>query len=65
MEVSGQLQATAALLPRKRAPNTHWRGGWVGPRAGLDAVDKRKNLALPGIESEPSSPPLYRLRAVP
>jgi hypothetical protein len=28
--------------PRKRAPATHWIGGWVGPRAVLDAVVKRK-----------------------
>jgi hypothetical protein len=21
------------------APGTHWIGGWVGPRAGLDTVD--------------------------
>jgi hypothetical protein len=27
---------------RKRAPGTHWIGGWVGPRAVLDAVVKRK-----------------------
>jgi hypothetical protein len=24
-----------------RAPDTHWIGGWVEPRAGLDAVAKR------------------------
>jgi hypothetical protein len=30
------------LYPRKRAPGTHWIGGWVGPRAVLDAVVKRK-----------------------
>jgi hypothetical protein len=29
------------LTPRERAPGTHWIGGWVGPRAGLDAVVKR------------------------
>jgi hypothetical protein len=28
--------------PTERAPVTHWIGGWVGPRAGLDAVVKRK-----------------------
>jgi hypothetical protein len=33
----------------------------VGPRAGLDAVKKRKNLAPPGIEPPSSSPSLYRL----
>jgi hypothetical protein len=38
----GQLHATAALLPRERAPVTHWIGGRMGPRAGLDAVVKRK-----------------------
>jgi hypothetical protein len=27
---------------RERAPGTHWIGGWVGPRAVLDAVVKRK-----------------------
>jgi hypothetical protein len=28
----------------------------MGPRAGLDAVDKRKFLTQPGIERRPSSP---------
>jgi len=28
--------------PRERAPGTHGKGGWVGPRALLDAVVKRK-----------------------
>jgi len=23
---------------KERAPGTHWIGGWVGPRAVLDAV---------------------------
>jgi hypothetical protein len=27
---------------RERALGTHWIGSWVGPRAGLDAVSKRK-----------------------
>jgi hypothetical protein len=26
--------------------HTHWIGGWVGPRAGLDAVVKRKNPVI-------------------
>jgi hypothetical protein len=29
------------LYPRKR-PSTHWRGGWVGPRAGLDRCGKSR-----------------------
>jgi hypothetical protein len=26
------------FTPREKAPGTHWIGGWVGPRAFLDAV---------------------------
>jgi hypothetical protein len=40
MEVSGQLHAPDALL-RDKSPGTHWIGGWVGPRAGRDALVKR------------------------
>jgi hypothetical protein len=35
-----------------RALGTHWIGGWVGPSAGLDAVEKRKiPQTLPGLEA--------------
>jgi hypothetical protein len=30
------------LYPRERDPGTHWIGDWVGSRAVLDAVVKRK-----------------------
>jgi hypothetical protein len=30
------------LYPQGRVPGTHWTGGWVGPRAILDAVHKFK-----------------------
>jgi hypothetical protein len=30
---------------RERAPGTHWIGGWVGPRACLDVVAKKKKPA--------------------
>jgi hypothetical protein len=40
MEMSGQLYAPAALLPGKEPPGTQWIGGWVGPRAGIDAIEK-------------------------
>jgi len=26
------------FTPRERAPYTHWIGGWVAPRDGLDSV---------------------------
>jgi hypothetical protein len=63
MEVSGQLHAPATLLPGKSPPGTLWVGGWVGPRASLAAVKKRKILTLPGVKpSRPArSPSLYRL----
>jgi hypothetical protein len=59
--VSGQLHDPAALPPR-----THWVGVWVGPRTGLDHVEKRKFLTLLGLELQPLSRParsqsLYRL----
>jgi hypothetical protein len=44
MGVSGQRHALAALYPGERTPGTHWIGGWVGPRVGLDAGARRKIL---------------------
>jgi hypothetical protein len=52
------------LYPRKRAIGTHWIGSWVGPRAGLDAMEKRK-ISFSCRRSNPGrparSPSLYRL----
>jgi hypothetical protein len=36
--------------PGRFTPSTRCIGGWVGPRAGLDDVEKRKFLTLPGLE---------------
>jgi hypothetical protein len=54
MEVGGQLHDPAALLPGK-IPGTHWIGDWVGLRAVLDVVVKRK---IPSLcrESNPRTP---------
>jgi hypothetical protein len=38
------------FTPEERAPGIHWIGGWVGSRAGLDDMEKRKFLPLPGLE---------------
>jgi hypothetical protein len=35
------------------SPSTPWTGGWMGPRAGLDVVGRRKTFALPGFELRP------------
>jgi hypothetical protein len=50
--VSGQQHAPAALYPRER-PGTHFTGGLVDPRAGLDG---RKISSPPGFDLVPSSP---------
>jgi hypothetical protein len=42
---------------RERAPGTHWIGGWADPRAGLDDVEKRKFLTVPGLELRPLGRP--------
>jgi hypothetical protein len=43
------------FILRERAPGTHWIGGWVGPRAVLDAVVKRK-ISSPRLESNARTP---------
>jgi len=42
----------AALYPRE-GPGTHFTGGWVGPRAGLDGGEISSPL---GFDPGPSSP---------
>jgi hypothetical protein len=42
------------LYPKERTPGTQWIGGWVGPRAVLDAV-KRK-IPSPRRQSNPRTP---------
>jgi hypothetical protein len=51
MEVSGQFHSLAALPPEKKTLITIGIGGWVGPRAVLDAVVKRK---IPSPRREPN-----------
>jgi hypothetical protein len=55
MEVSDQLHAPARFIPMEKAPGTLWIGGWVGPRAVLDAVVKRK-IPSPRRELNPRTP---------
>jgi hypothetical protein len=39
-----------SLYPGDRVPGTHWMEGWVGPRTGLNEVERRKFLTLREIE---------------
>jgi hypothetical protein len=55
------------LYLQERTPGTRWIGNRVGPRAGLDDVEKRKFLTLLGLELWPLGHPacrksLYQLR---
>jgi len=53
-----------SFTPGRFTPGTHWIGSWVGPRANLGAVAKRKILS-PCRELDPGRPAhsqaLYRL----
>jgi hypothetical protein len=60
MKVSDQLHALTALPVGLRATCNHWIGGWVGPRASLDAVDEQKKEPIPHCESN-AGHPAYRL----
>jgi hypothetical protein len=58
------------LYPKERAAGTHWREDWVGPRCGLDDMEKWKFLPLLWLEPRPlgrpvCSQPLYWLRYQP
>jgi hypothetical protein len=41
--VGGEWSASCpcCFTPREKAPGTHWIGGWVDPRAGLDDVEQK------------------------
>jgi hypothetical protein len=47
------------ITPKERAPCTHWIGGWVDLRAGLDDLEKRKFLTLLGLEFRPLGRPAH------
>jgi len=51
MAVSGQPLVPAALLLGKELSNNHWTAGRVGPKTGLDTLEKRKSLPPPGIQT--------------
>jgi hypothetical protein len=46
--------------PRERALGTHWIGGWLDPKTGLNDIEKFKFLTLPVLEHRPLSRPACR-----
>jgi hypothetical protein len=54
------------FTPGERTPRTHWIGGWVDPRAGLNTVERKNFLTKPGLKRRSLGRParrqsLYRL----
>jgi hypothetical protein len=50
--VGGEWSASrpGRFIPDGKAPGTHWKGGWLGPRAGLDDMEDLELFTLPGLE---------------
>jgi hypothetical protein len=49
-----QFHAPFTLTPSEKLPSTYWIGGYVDPRSGVDAVEKRK---VPYLCRESNPPP--------
>jgi hypothetical protein len=62
MEFSGQF-FTSPVLPPGNSSGTHWKGGWVDPRTGLVAMEKRNILPCQELNlGHPAhGPSLFRL----
>jgi hypothetical protein len=67
--ISGERSALrpGRFTPVETAPVTHWTGGWVEPRAGVDDMEKGIFLTLLRLEPRHLGRParsqsLYRLR---
>ena len=51
MGVNCQFHDPAALTPGKRATDSHWIWGWVGPKTDEDIVEMKESLGPAGIRS--------------
>jgi hypothetical protein len=61
LDLGSRWRWVVSFTPRPLSPGAHWIGGWVDPRAGLDDLENRRLLTLPGVELRPLSRPA-RLR---
>jgi hypothetical protein len=55
--VGGEWSASrlGRFTSRETSPGTHWVGGWMGPRTGLDDVERRKSCPYRDSKSDPSA----------
>jgi hypothetical protein len=61
LDLGTSWKGVVSSRPGRFTPDTHWIGGWVGPRAALVDVEKRTFLTLTGLELRPLGRPA-RLR---
>jgi hypothetical protein len=56
--VGGEWSASGPgrFTPGERVPGIHWIGGWVGPRTGMENVEKKKILDPTGTRTPTSRP---------
>jgi hypothetical protein len=54
---SSRFPDLCRFTPGERTRDTHSIGGWAGPTAGVDDLEKLKLLTLPGLEFRPLSRP--------
>jgi hypothetical protein len=53
--VGGERSASrpSRFTPWKRVRDTHRIGGWVGPRSGLDNLERRKSCPYRDLNGDP------------
>jgi hypothetical protein len=58
--IGGEWSASRSgrFTPEEKAAGTHWIGGWLDPRTGMEDMEKRKFLPLPRPELQTRGRPV-------
>jgi hypothetical protein len=59
IDLGTRCRWVVSFISGRFIPDTHWRGAWVGPIAGLDALEKRK-IFSPARNRTPDVQPVAR-----